>query len=218
MITSPCRNGDAGQLVPWERSAQVPRFANVGPAFPGEVAWYEGTAVRRDDVDRSLADQALAHADALYNLARYLTGSDTESEDLLQETYTRAMTGAPSFDGRNLKAWLFRILRNAFVDLYRKRKVRERALEAFPDVDGLLDADLLHGDVEVEQLRHALASDLESAMMSLSEDARMVVLLDLEGMTEVESAAILGCAVGTVKSRLSRARLILRRRLVEYGK
>lgn len=169
--------------------------------------WYQ----RQVTVDaRTLGHEALAHADALYNLARYLTGNAAEADDLLQETFMRAVAGAGHFDGRNLKAWLFKVLRNTFIDFHRKAAPRH-------EVDGLVDADLLAGEAAVP-LRHVEAADLEAAMLSLSEDARTVILLDLEGMTEVESAAILGCAVGTVKSRLSRARLLLRKKLVDYGK
>jgi RNA polymerase sigma-70 factor (ECF subfamily) len=164
----------------------------------------------------AMGEEALAHTDALYNLARWLTGSDGDAEDLVQETYARALSARQSFDGRYLKAWLFKILRNTFVDLYRKRKHEAgRALDA--ELDGPIDADLLRGDVEIHQLRKVVAREIEAALMTLSEDARTVILLDLEGMTEVEVAEILGCAVGTVKSRLARARLLLRRQLKDYA-
>jgi len=170
-----------------------------------EGPWYEGAVSETDErAGSSLGQQALVHADALYNLARYLTGSATDGEDLVQETYVRALAAAASFDGRNLKAWLFKILRNTFIDVYRKQKKHPT---------GPIDADLLRDDVESSQLRNVMASELEAALMTLTEDARAVILLDLEGMTEVEVAEVLGCAVGTVKSRLSRARIMLRRRL-----
>jgi RNA polymerase sigma-70 factor (ECF subfamily) len=161
-----------------------------------------------------LGEEALAHADALYNLARWLTGSDGDAEDLVQETYARALAARERFDGRHLKAWLFKILRNAFVDWHRKRK-HERPIDA--DLDGPIDADWLRSDLEPTPLRTIVAHEIEAALMTLSEDARAVILLDLEGMTEVEVAEILGCAVGTVKSRLARARLLLRRRLKDYA-
>jgi RNA polymerase sigma-70 factor (ECF subfamily) len=162
-----------------------------------------------------LAQQALGYADALYNLARYLTGSATDGEDLVQETYVRALGALARFDGRNLKAWLFKILRNAFIDLYRKQ--RQHPTSAL-DMEGPVDADLLRDDLEINQLRNLVASEIEAALMTLSDEARTVVLLDLEGLTEVEVAEVLGCAVGTVKSRLSRARMMLRRQLNHYAR
>jgi RNA polymerase sigma-70 factor (ECF subfamily) len=187
-----------------------------------EGTWYASAVAKRDERDApSLGQQALAYADALYNLARYLTGNATEGEDLVQETYARALGAAAHFDGRNLKAWLFKILRNTFIDEYRKKKQHPTrgGLDTIqPDVEGPVDADLLRDDLEIELLRRVVASEIEAALMSLADDARTVILLDLEGMTEVEVAEVLGCAVGTVKSRLSRARVLLRRRLKDYAR
>jgi RNA polymerase sigma-70 factor (ECF subfamily) len=158
-----------------------------------------------------IGSEALAYADALHNLARYLTGSAVEAEDLVQETYTRALKGAAGFTpGTNLKAWLFRILRNTFIDLYRRQRND-------PTIGGLDTVDPgVHATVDEGQLNKLVAEDIERAMLSLSEDARTVILLDLEGLTEAEVAAVVGCAVGTVKSRLARARAALRLRLSDY--
>jgi RNA polymerase sigma-70 factor (ECF subfamily) len=157
----------------------------------------------------SLGEQALVHADALYNLARWLTGSPSDAEDLVQETFARALGGAVQFDGRNLKAWLFRILRNLFIDGYRHR--RQHPTEA-------LDEQLPDEAAPELPLRGVVAAELEAALMTLGDEARTVILLDLEGLTETELADVLGCAVGTVKSRLSRARAQLRRKLKDYAK
>ncbi len=165
--------------------------------------------------------EALAYADALHNLARYLTGNDTDAEDLVQETYARALAGADGFaPGTNLKAWLFRILRNTFISGYRRRR-RDPTIGGLdtvaPSHADVPEGGWLRGDAELDRLRKLVAEEIEGALLSLPEDARTVVLLDLEGLTESEVADVLGCPVGTVKSRLSRARAALRQRLRDYG-
>ena len=167
-----------------------------------------------------LAREALAHADALYNLARYLTGNSADAEDLVQETYTRALGAAERFEaGTNLKAWLFRILRNAFISQYRRDRHN-------PTVGGLdtVEPDIATGetwlrdDIELDRLRKVVAEDIERALLGLSDDARAVIILDMEGLTKVEVAAVIGCPVGTVKSRLARARAALRHALRDYAR
>jgi RNA polymerase sigma-70 factor (ECF subfamily) len=176
---------------------------------------YDGSAMARDGGGGWLGREALAYADALHKLARYLTGNDSEAEDLVQETYARALHGAAGFTpGTNLKAWLFRILRNTFISGYRRQRND-------PTVGGLDTVEPgVHAPADdTTWLRGKLvAEDIERAMLSLTDDARTVILLDLEGLTEVEVAGVLGCAVGTVKSRLARARAVLRQRLSDYAK
>jgi RNA polymerase sigma-70 factor (ECF subfamily) len=162
------------------------------------------------------AEEILVHTGALYNHARYLTGGDAEAEDLVQETCMRALANADSYRAGNCKAWLFRILRNAFIDARRKRRP-EQPLGELDVVDGG-DGELLRDDFELERLRGVVADDIQAALAALSDDARAIILLDLEGFTESEVAELMGCAAGTVKSRLSRARVLLRRRLKEYAR
>jgi RNA polymerase sigma-70 factor (ECF subfamily) len=167
--------------------------------------------------------EALSLADALYNFARHLTGNAADGEDLVQETYARAFSAADQYRGTSMSAWLFRILRNVHVDLYRRQQnnptrggldtVRPAHAHEPPS-----DGNLLRDDVELHQLRTVVAHEIEAALMTLSDDARTVILLDLEGLTEIESAEVLGCPVGTIKSRLARARATLRQRLKEYAK
>ena len=172
--------------------------------------------------DSTLGREALAYADALHNLARYLTGDASDADDLVQETYARALRAAAQFTpGSNLKAWLFRILRNTFLSDLRRR----RASPVLGGLDTVIpsaqDAGAtawLRDDVELDRLRRVVAGEIEAALLQLSEDARTVILLDLEGWTEVEVADVMGCAVGTVKSRLARARAALRAQLKDYAR
>jgi RNA polymerase sigma-70 factor, ECF subfamily len=163
----------------------------------------------------------LAHLDALYRLARHLARSVSDAEDLVQETFARALRGAGGFvPGSDLRAWLFRILRNAFLD-QRRREARAPVVpEGAADEPGAA-ADRardgwLRGDAELERLRRVVGEEIEAALRSLTEEARLAVLLDLEGLGEAEMAEAMGCPPGTVKSRLSRARAALRERLAEY--
>ena len=169
----------------------------------------------------AVGHEALAYADGLYNLARYLTKNESDAEDLVQETYGRALKSAAQFTpGTNLKAWLFRILRNAFVSHYRRERhnpVTGGLDTVSPRLPVPDDIGRRRDSVEIDRLRKAAAEDIQRALMALSEDARTVILLDLEGLSETETAEVIGCAVGTVKSRLSRARAALRQTLRDWG-
>jgi RNA polymerase sigma-70 factor (ECF subfamily) len=157
--------------------------------------------------------EALAHADGLYNFARWLSGEPAGAEDLVQETYARAFAAAHQFEsGSNLRAWLFRILRNAFLD-----RRRRGALDSAEELeDDALPKSGPADELGQEQIRRLVAEDVAKAVGALSEPFRSVVLLDMEGFTESECAHVLGCAEGTVKSRLSRARAQLRASLAGY--
>jgi RNA polymerase sigma-70 factor (ECF subfamily) len=187
------------------------------PDAVGAKVWYP-EPVEKEAV--MLPRAALDHLDAIYRVARNLTGRDSDAEDLVQETYTRAIAAAAQFTaGTNLRAWLFRILRNVHIDAYRRARTNpvDGGLEDKFAADTTTASEPLRGDAELERLRGVVTSDIEAALASLSVDARAIILLDLEGFTEAELAETLGCAVGTVKSRLARARAILRERLRDYG-
>jgi len=165
-----------------------------------------------------LSEDALRHLDALFHFARYLSGSEREAEELVQETYARALGASAQFEaGTNLRAWLFRILRNAFLDARRRAKASP-IVDAEPPDDPAPNGEPLRGDAELELLRNVVAEDIAAALLALSPDARAIVLLDHDGFTESELAEVLGCALGTVKSRLARARAALRERLRDYAR
>jgi RNA polymerase sigma-70 factor (ECF subfamily) len=160
----------------------------------------------------TFGESALACADALYRLARHLTGNASEAEDLVQETYARAFGASHQFAaGTNLRAWLMRILRNAFLD-QRRRAKNDPTSARLGDVEPA-PIDPRHDDADVDAFRRVVAEEVAAAMADLSEEHRTAILLDVEGLTETEVATVLDCSIGTVKSRLSRARAALRARL-----
>jgi RNA polymerase sigma-70 factor (ECF subfamily) len=177
------------------------------------------TAPRRSP-GGAVAREALLYLDSLHRFASYLASSPAEAEDLVQDTYARALGAESTFvPGTNMRAWLFRILRNAFIDGRRRSRASpllDEGDEEQASQHAVQAQEPLRGDAELEALRGVVADSIERALTSLSPDARTVVLLDLEGFTETEVAGVLGCPLGTVKSRLARARDVLRQRLSEY--
>jgi len=199
--------------------SRAPRFTVVGPLQKGREHWYVAE-VAREPVKRQppFAEQVLGEAGTLYNFARYLCRDAALAEDLTQDTFARALDAESKFlPGSNLKAWLFRILRNVYLD-GRRRERRYPALQSDDDAEPAPPEVWLRGDVEVDFLRGLVARDIEAALAHLSDDARAVILLDWEGCTETEIASVMDIAIGTVKSRLARARAVLRERLQEYAK
>ena len=161
--------------------------------------------------------QALAHLDALYNFAIYLTRNPPEADDLVQETYLRAFRFAHRFQtGTHLRAWLFQILRNTFLTFYRLRE-REAAIadDGVPD----WDVPMFHDAPEDSASAMDAHTDLERALSRLPEEFRTVLLLaEVEGMPLEEVARVMSCPVGTVKSRIFRAKERLRGLLADYDK
>jgi RNA polymerase sigma-70 factor (ECF subfamily) len=158
---------------------------------------------------------ALQHLNALYNFAMYLTRNPPEAEDLVQETYLRAFRFSHRFEpGTHLRAWLFQILRNTFLTFYRLRE-RESAVAE----DGVPDWEvpMFHDAPEETGRVLEVHTDLERALHRLPEEFRTVLLLaEVEGLPLEEVARVMRCPVGTVKSRIFRAKERLRGLLPDY--
>lgn len=165
----------------------------------------------------------MPHINSMYNFAYRLTLDSDDAKDLLQDTYLKAFRFIDSFQkGTNAKAWLFRILKNSFINDYRKKskepsKVDYQEVESYynsEDVDRQITPDL-----RVEALQDMIGDEISIALNSLDVDFRTVIILcDLEGFKYEEMAKILDIPIGTVRSRLHRARNLLKEKLSEYAK
>ena len=165
--------------------------------------------------DLEFERQALAHIDALYNFAMYLSKRPPDADDLVQETYLRAFRFAHRFEpGTHLRAWLFQILRNTFLTFYR---VRERESPVAEDGVPEWDVPRFHHAPDNDGTAMEAHTDLERAMRHLPEEFRTVLLLaEVEGLPLEEVARVMACPVGTVKSRIFRAKERLRGLLRDY--
>ncbi len=167
---------------------------------------------------REFEEVALVHLDALYRGALRLTHNRAEAEDLVQETCLRAFRNFHRFNpGTNCRAWLFTILRNAFLNRLRQgaHEVLEGDSAAWEGVsDTMTESGSTRGHPEAEFLQTVLHGDVDRALKALPLVFReTVILADLEGLTYKEIAQVLGCPIGTVMSRLSRGRALLRESL-----
>lgn len=168
--------------------------------------------------------EARPHLDALYSTALRLTRSPVDAEDLVQDTLVRAYRFYDRFEaGTNFKAWLLRIQMNSFVNRYR-RAVRERLVldgpMAVPVGEGVMSRASMRGltDPEGEAQRRLIAREINRAFEELSEEARaMVLLADVEELSYKEIADVVGCPIGTVMSRLHRARKQLQGSLQKHA-
>ena len=162
---------------------------------------------------------------SLYAAALRMTRNPTDAEDLVQETYLRAYRGFGGFqEGTNLKAWLYRILTNNFINTYRKKQREPQTVEGPDDLDEWYLYDRLGGrnvelSAETEVLDRMPDEAVKRALESLPENFRLPVLLaDVEGFSYKEIAEIMDTPIGTVMSRLHRGRKALQRALWETAK
>ena len=189
----------------------------------------EATDLAHDDVsvvadEDAFEVEALSHIDRLYAAALRMTRNPADAEDVVQEAYAKAFAARSTFTpGTNLKAWLYRILTNTYINTYRKAQRTPRtssdagvedwhlARAASHDSTGLRSA-------EMEALDQTPDQTVADAMSALPENFRMAVYLsDVEGFSYKEIAEIMGTPIGTVMSRLNRGRTLLRKALAEFA-
>jgi len=166
----------------------------------------------------------LPYRDQLYKSALRMTRSVEDAEDLIQETYLKAYKYYARFtEGTNFKAWLFKIMKNTFINSYRKKKLQPPKVD-FDEVQEGLEETLMDkahaslSDPETWIIAVEMDAEVRDALLDLPHDYKMVVLLaDLEGFAYKEIAEILAVPVGTVMSRLYRGRRMLERALLSFG-
>jgi len=191
---------------------------------PAPLGWAV-MSTEAEDARERFEEQALPYLDQLYAAALRMTKNPADAQDLVQDTFTRAYGSFGTFQqGTNLKAWLYRILTNSYINSYRKRQ-REPHLGA---IDELEDWQLGGAEsttatsarsAEAEALDRMPASVIKDALMQVPADFRMAVYFaDVEGFSYQEIADIMGTPVGTVMSRLHRGRRLLRGLLADYAR
>ena len=197
-------------------------------AAPNQAASNQAASNQADELAerrRLFQEQALPFMDQLYGAAMRMTKNPADAADLVQETFVKAFAAFAQFEqGTNLKAWLYRILTNTFINVYRKKQ-RDPYRGT---IDELEDWQLGGAEsatspttrsAEAEAIDRMPASAVKEALQSIPEDFRLAVYFaDVEGFAYQEIADIMKCPVGTVMSRLHRGRRLLRDLLADYAR
>ena len=172
--------------------------------------------------DKVFEEEFLPQIDALYNFAYHLTYSEEDANDLVQEAYMKAYRFINNYEvGTNAKAWLFRILKNAFINDYRKKNKQPTKVDYEEIVNYHNEEDTnfsSYDDLRTEMFDKMMGDEVTIAINSLPVDFRTVILLcDIEGFTYEEISKIINVPIGTVRSRLFRSRNMLKEKLKEYA-
>jgi len=166
-------------------------------------------------------NEFLPHMDSLYNFGYYLANDQEKAKDLLQETYLKAFRFIEYFQvGTNAKAWLIRIMKNSFINEYRKNSKTPYKVD-IEDVNQKddIDDDYIEMDMRQEVFGNLIGDEITNAVNALPVDYRLIILLcDIEGFKYDEIAKIIDVPIGTVRSRLHRARNLLKEKLKDYAK
>lgn len=172
--------------------------------------------------ERIFEEEFLPQIEALYTFAFHLTYNEEDANDLVQETYLKAFRFIDKYiEGTNAKAWLFKILKNAFINQYRRKSKQptkvdyEEIISYHDEEDSNLSS---YMDLREEMFQHMMGDEVTNAINALPVDFRVVILLcDIEDFTYEEISKILDIPIGTVRSRLHRARNMLKEKLKEYA-
>jgi RNA polymerase sigma-70 factor, ECF subfamily len=166
--------------------------------------------------------EAVPHMDAVFNYALRIVGNEDDANDLVQETFLKAFRFFDKFEqGTNCKAWLFRILKNSFINDYRKGTKEPNKVD-YEDVQNFYE-NIKSEDINADHVQHdafntLMDDEITNAITQLPEDFRTVIILsDIEGFTYEEIADFVDIPVGTVRSRLHRARKMLYTTLYDYA-
>jgi len=179
----------------------------------------------KDEVQKQedFEEEIIPHLDAMYNFALRLTSDPSDAEDLVQDTIVKAFRFFSSYEkGTNAKAWLFRILKNSYINNYRKKSKKPSQVD-YDEVATFYETIRAErtdtSDLEDKMFRDLIDDDISQALEELPEDFRTVVLLcDIEDFTYEEIANMLDVPIGTIRSRLHRGRNLLKAQLMEYAK
>ena len=178
--------------------------------------------ITKEEKDRLFESEFYIHINAMYNFAYRLVFDEDEANDLVQDSFLKAYRFFDYYEqGTNAKAWLFRIVRNSFINDYRKKSKRPASVD-YNEVEEFYNSDeegtSLTVDLRQETVKQKMGDEVVNAVNSLPPEFRMAIILcDIEGFTYEEMSKILDIPLGTVRSRLHRARNVLKEKLNKYA-